>query len=210
MGVLQAQDVAAMIKHKLAKGHAMNCHTHLVPQQGGHIAPSLMGQLSVGFFEFVGHHSFSDLCALETGGHLCALLNKNTTHRTVRQTAVRVSADITSKGEDQATETGRSQLAEGGEKHGSGTLRGCWASRGHLGLAPQDFPGHIGAEFFAAHLAASGLLDLGAANDRDLAVKLVVRRQAPLRDSARRNAELDCKLGATTYYGDGFFNDILC
>jgi hypothetical protein len=169
-----------------------------------------MGQLGVGFFELVGNHSFSDLCALETGGHLCGLLNKNTTHRPACETAAAAEGCIDGVRGAHASKTGMAGFMVGSYKHGSSTLGWCLASRGQLGLAPQDFPGHIGAEFFAAHLAASGLLDLGAANDRDLAVKLVVRRQAPLRDSARRNAELDCKLGATTYYGDGFFNDILC
>jgi hypothetical protein len=80
---------------------------------------------------------------------------------------------------------------------------------GEFGIAAQDPPRHIGAQLFTAHQAVCGLLDLRAALGGYLAVKPVIGRQAPLRNSAGRDAELDGKLGAAAYERDRFFDNIL-
>jgi hypothetical protein len=80
---------------------------------------------------------------------------------------------------------------------------------GQLGRGAQHTPGHVGAKFLAAHQAASGQLDLRAALGGNLTVKLVFRRQTPLRHSARRDAKPDCKLGAAADERDRFFDNIL-
>jgi hypothetical protein len=134
---------------------------------------------------------------------------KSTTHRPACETAAAGQGYIDGVKEGHVNKTGMDGLKVGGGKHGSGALGGCRGWVGYLRSGAQYRPSHVGPEVFAAHLPTGGLLYLNASHSRNLAVKLVFRRQAPVRDCAWRHPEPDGKLGAATNNGRRFFYHVL-